>query len=950
MSALPLTLTVNGQPHAREVRTDRLLLDFLRDDLGLTGTVAGCRNGLCGSCTVHLDGTAVRSCLLLAVQANGRAVRTIEGLAAGDALHPLQAAFVEHGAVQCGYCIPGMLMTAAALLDTQPAADERAIRDALEGNLCRCTGYAKIVQAVAHVAGALAAGAGARSTTPAPVSSAPEAPGASVVLTLSGAAPPTHGEPRPAVGRRLAKPDALEKVTGAADYVADLAVPGALHARLLRSMYPHARIVRLDATRAEAHPGVVAVLSVHNTTRQLYTDSDNDVLALAAEPIRDQVLFDEHVRYVGQPIAAVAATTDAAALEALALIDVEYDELPAVYTPDEALADGAPQLHAHAPGNVAARIAVERGDVDAGFAAADVVVSGTFRTSRQKHAQLEPHGCLAAYDASGKLTVWTPTQTPHPVRMKLAALFGLPESAVRVVNPHIGGAFGGGLGFVLEPYCAALAIATRRPVRLVLSRDEDFIGTSARHPMEMQVLAGFHADGTPAALEVRTVSNSGAYATQGRDVLGAHSGHFQRLYPFPAVRFEGLLVYTNASVAGAFRGYGGPQAYFALEQVLDETAERLGRDPLDFRLQLAVPPGAVDARNGRLIASHGLAECVARARAAIGWERRGQGREARGPLRRGLGGALVMWSSGTGCTPHTLDSSAAELRLNADGTAHLVTGVCDMGTGAKTALCQIAADTLGVPVETVAVSATDTDATPFDVGAHASRTLYVAGAAVQAAARDARQQLLTYAATLAEADAADLDLRGGVVEARGVPARPLALAEVTRHAYLHARQFIGTGHFSATNDPPFGAQLAEVEVDVESGVVRVVKVVAAHDVGRAINPTIVEGQIEGALQQGIGWALYEDFPIDPATGVPLATTFASYRMPGTTSMPAVETILVEAPGAAGPYGAKGVGEPGLVPTAAAIANAIYDAIGVRLRELPMTPERVLRALRAARAE
>jgi len=478
-----------------------------------------------------------------------------------------------------------------------------------------------------------------------------------------------------------------------------------------------------------------------------------------------------------------------------------------------------------------------------------------------------------------------------------------------------------------------------------------FVNNSSRHPMQISLTMGFAANGVPTAMKVRVVANTGAYATEGPDVVGATTAHFLRLYPCPNVAFEGVTVYTNAPIAGGFRGYGGPQAAFALEQAIDMAAERLGLDPLELRRRISVRKGGFDPVFQLPVQSCGLPECFDRGSAAIGWQRRphpshlSEGEGANRRMRRGLGIASVMWVSGTACLPSTLDSSVATVMLHEDGSATLQCAACDMGTGARTTLVQIAADELGVPVERVQIGSVDTDVTPFEAGAHGSRTLFAAGNAARLAAREVRQQLLTAAAAQLEVDVDDLAVEDGSIVVRGVSERSVTVQAVAHAAYRRGHQFLGRGESPQVNEPPFGAQFAEVEVDTETGVVRVVRLVAAHDVGRAINPTIVEGQIEGALAQGLGYALLEDMPIDPLTGSAQTVTFADYRIPTVGWMPPLEVILVEDPSPSGPFGAKGAGEMGLGPTAAAIANAIYNAVGVRLNELPMTPERVLAALR-----
>lgn len=749
-----------------------------------------------------------------------------------------------------------------------------------------------------------------------------------------------------AVGRRVVKVDAADKVTGAARFAGDLKLPGMLHARLLRSPYAHARIRRVDVARAAALPGVRAVLTWANAPDQPYTNSKWDATATVNLPLRDQRLFDRKVRYAGEPVAAVAADDPATAARALELIEIEYEPLPVVTDPAAALAATAPLIHEERQSNLIHTMSMAFGDVEAGFAAADFTVQRRFQTAKQKQAQMEPYACVADYSAGGRLTVYTPSQTPHPVRLKLAEWFGWPAARVRVIVPHLGGGFGGRGGLVAELYAAALSVETGRPVQLLFDRSEDFVGTESRHPMTIEVKIGAKNDGTLTALQIHTLVNAGAYATVSSNVTAAHGLFFMRLYKCPNRRFDGQIVYTNTPVSGAFRGFGAPQAWFALEQMVDEVALRAGIDRLELRRRLALQAGDIDPWTRLPIESWGLGECIDRAAAAFGWpEAVARSGRSRGPWRRGCGVALVIWVSGTACLKEDmLEGSAADVRLNVDGSADVTSGATDLGTGIGTTLAQIAAEELGLPLAAVNVVLGDTERTPIDSGAHASRTLFVAGAAVQRAAAAARGQLLQVAAGMLAAEVADLTIEHGQVQVRGAPQRSLPVARVARQAFAQATELTGRGIAPQTNAPGFGCQFAEVEVNTETGEVRVLRIVAAHDVGRAINPTIVEGQIEGSIVQGLGYALSEDLVIDAETGSALNPTLLEYKLPMAADVPPLQVIVVESPDPNGPYGAKGAGEPALVPVAPAIANAVRDATGARLGCLPMTAERVWQAL------
>ncbi len=741
------------------------------------------------------------------------------------------------------------------------------------------------------------------------------------------------------VGQRVPKVDAWDKVSGVARYAADLRIQGLCYGKLLRSQRPHARY-KLDFSKAANVPGVIALIENSGLTERLRH-------VLRVEYRRPVTIFADKARYIGDPIAAVVAETEEAAQLALDLVEVEYEELPAVFDPELAMAPGAPLLHEKHANNVAAHTKMDWGSVEDGMAQAEVVIEEVFETSRQKHCQLEPTAALAHYEPGGVLTVWSLTQLLHIVHYKLAKIFGLPLSRVRVVNPSIGGAFGMRVDLVNEPYAAAMAIITGRPVLLEYSRDEDMYATETRHPVVVHCRLGAKGDGALTALEVKSVANTGAYPTVGIYLPIVHGGTMVRAYRCPNVRYDGYAVLTNTPVAGAFRGYGGPQSFFALEQLIDILADRLGRDPIELRKQLRYEEDETDPLTRLPFGKVTLDRCLDLGAKEIGWKTYYRRRVSQGRWVYGVGVAAVTWVSGTACLPgdEWLEESNVTVKVNPDGSVNVYCGVPDLGTGTRTTLAQLAAEVLGVPLESVTVVLGDTSVTPFDIGSHASRTLYVTGNGVVQACMDARSQLLKLAAEMLEADEIDLQLENGRIHVAGYPERGVQVAEVARTAYFKNRvQIFGKGSAPQTNAVPYGAQFALVAVDTETGQVKVERFVAVHDVGRAINPRVVEGQIEGAVLQGIGYALYEDLPVDPASGSPMATTWMDYKVPTVYEVPEIKVILVEEPDPTGPFGAKGVGEPGIVPTAAALANAIYDALGVRIKSLPMTAEKILRAM------
>ena len=746
------------------------------------------------------------------------------------------------------------------------------------------------------------------------------------------------------VGRREPRLDALEKAMGSAKYTGDIKLPGMLHGRLLRSPYPHARVARLDGSEALGSPDVVAVIGPGDVPRRAFNAAALSFITPSRyQVIRDQHIFNDPVRYTGDVVAAVAATSPEAAEEALGLIEVEYQVLPAVLDPEEALRPEAPLVHEGIENNVLSHVKMATGDLERGFAEADLVLEDTYTTSRQKQCQLETNVSVASFGEDGRLTLWTTCAMPHLARLMVADIFGLSPDQVRVITLNIGGGFGNRLGLVVEPYAVALAARTRRPVMVEVPRDEDFYGTESRHPSIIRLKAGAKKDGALSALQAMAIINTGAYATHGPAVRAIIGGTMRRLYPCPNFQYNGYAVYTNTPVAGAYRGYGGPQALFALESHMDMLARGLGLDPLEFRLKNAVQPGATDLASGLPIVSHSLEACLRRGARAIGWpQTRARVGEA-GERPRGIGAGCFIWTSGAGGNPRIPEGSEAVLDLDHEGRVRLHLGICDPGTGAKTALAQIAAEQLGQTIRDLVLVVGDTDATPFDIGSHASRTLYVGGGAVLAAAVALREKILDQAAEVLEAAPGDLSLAPGRAYVQGSPARWLPLARVATAARKAGSTLEARVKYDPANAPPFGAQFAEVEVDLETGRIEVLRMVAAHDVGRAINPAIVEGQIEGALHHGLGYALTEELRMDEATGQVLNPSFHDYRMATALDMPLVQTILVEAPDKTGPFGAKGVGENGMLATAAAVANAVYDATGIRLTDLPLANQKLRKA-------
>lgn len=755
------------------------------------------------------------------------------------------------------------------------------------------------------------------------------------------------------IGKRVPRPDAVEKATGAVKYLVDLKLPGMLVGKILGSAHPHARIRRIETSRARRLVGVEAIITADDVPEKLFNAALTHIkLAphLAAHVVCDQRVLTHTARFVGDGIAAVAAVDESTADEALRLIEVEYEPLPAVFDPRGALAPDAPRIHDFAPGNVAQRIryAYATGDVARGFAEADVVVEETFRTSKQKHCQLELDAAIAGFDARGRLTVWCQSQAPHVARRALAELFGMPEGWVRLLTPYVGGAFGAWTNLNVEPVCVALAKKAGRPVKIEYSREENFAIHPSRQPFIQTVKMGVKHAGAITALQTTIVGDAGAYFEYSGSTASFNMSNLMALYRCANTAGEATLVYTNTSPTGAFRGFGNPEAMFALEQVVDIAAGQIGMDPAEFRLRNHRRAGDPSWIATLPISSCALDECIRQGVARIGWTARRRQRPEPGPTRRGLG--MAVMSHPSDIYPIYTGHSSVFIKLNSDGSANLVVSSVEMGQGIQGVLAQIAAEALGIRVDDVHIVTGDTDVTLFDIGTFCSRSTYAAGNAVQRAAREIRREILERAAKKLGVASDELDVSDGQIRITdgegGVP-----VAEIAREAIYNyegnCRNISAEASFETTTaSPAFQAGFAEVEVDPETGEVNVLRIVVAHDIGKAINPTAVEGQLQGAIAQGIGFSLTEDHVVDRKTGIVLTDNFTTYKIPSTLDLPDCEIILVEQADPTGPAGAKGVGEAGFVTVPAAIANAIHAAVGVRMRELPMTPEKILEALGA----
>ena len=750
------------------------------------------------------------------------------------------------------------------------------------------------------------------------------------------------------VGKSVKRSDTLEKVTGSAVYAGDIALPGMLHGKIKRCEIAHAQIKRIDTSKALALKGVKAVLTHENVPHVLHYGSPHP---RSASCTKDQYIFDDRVRYWGEGVAAVAAVTEEIAEEALHLIEVEYEPLPAVFTIEEAMKPDAPLIYDNGldHNNVLPPVVVRRGDIDKGFAEADLILENEFDLGRPTPAYMEPNVCVTQWDGNGKLTIWSSTQTAFMVRGALAEVLGVPLNKVRVVVDHMGGGFGAKQDlFQHEFLCALLARETAKPVRMEYTRKETFLGGRSRHPGKIWLKQGFTKDGRITARQARIVFNSGAYGSHSPGVTNVGTAAMTSLYRCENVDLEGRAIYTNTPIAGAFRGYGVVQTYFAIDLQVDEAAERLGFDPAEFKLKNAVREGDI-APSGHPIVGHGLEDCIRRGIEESDWVNVRKTSGGSGVKRRGWGIGCEM--HGSSAYPGIKEQGNAIVKMNEDGTVTLLTGTAGLGTGAHTALSQIVAEELGVPFESIGVVQGDTDVVPWDIGAFASHTTYMGGRAAQIAAADVKRQVLAHAAPLLEAEADRLTIEGGVIKVIDTNRSMTLKDAVAPHRGIPAIQLVGVGTYTPTKSYSFGAHFVEVEVDTETGEVAVLQVIPVHEIGKVVHPIAAAGQIEGGIQQGIGHTLSEDYVIDLTTGRSLNPSFVDYKMPLSMDMPPIRTIILEtAPDPGGPWGAKGVGEDPIIAIGPAIANAIHDAIGVRFHHYPITPENILDALRETTKE
>ncbi len=993
---MDINLAINGKQHNIAISPSETLFAVLRR-LGLHGVKFGDEQGLTGADTVILDGNPANAGSLLAAQAEGHNIVTIEALGEisdrgwkkTGGLHPLQQAFIETGAIQCGYCTPAQILSAKALLDKNPNPTEDDVRQAIAGVLCRCTGYAKPVQAILQAAAALRGekkpGEQGLGMVEIPFTDNSILPDAQSLATLAQIAPKIilapEAKPYVVVGKPEPKVDAIKLSQGKPAFTADFEIRGLLYAKVLHSPYAHALITRIDASQARALPGVAAVLTWQDIPRVVYSTAGQ------SDPIPgplDTFSLDHKVRFVGDRVAFVAAETPEIAEQALRLINVDYEILPALLDPADAMKPSAPLLHdepeyvnfadSKPKKNLAAEIRIDIGDVEKGFAEADEIFEAEYAVPKVQQAHIEPHVTITYWNEDDRLVIRTSTQVPFHVRRQLAPVLGLPVKRIRVIKPRIGGGFGGKQEVLIEDVPAHLTIATGHPVIYEYSREEEFIAARSRHPMRFWMKTGVKRDGTMTANEMRVLSDTGAYGCHAATVTGNTGSKSMALYvgdgPYrksPNIRFYADIVYTNTPPAGAFRGYGVPQGYWAVDRHMEKIARALALDPLEFRLKNAIHPGEYhpfstawnEGREPRpeIVHTVGLEECVRQGKASIDWNNKFGNKVWQQVVnqpfcRKGIGVALVM--QGT-AIPY-LDMGGASIKMNDDGSFNLLVGATDLGTGSDTVLAQMAAEVLGVPLDDIITYSSDTDFTPFDKGAYASSTTYISGTAVAKAAQIVAERIRKRAASMLSKDAptnrtynpAEIILKDK--HASAMDGRSVTLAEIALDSLHHndQEQIMGIASYvSPSAPPPFAAQFAEVTVDTLTGAIRVDRLVMAVDSGVIVNPLTASGQIEGGMSQALGYAICEEMVYDPK-GQARERDFDRYHIFRADEMPELTAIFVETFEPTHPFGVKAVAEIPMDGVAPAVGNAILNAIGINVDEIPITPEKVWKALKSNR--
>jgi putative selenate reductase molybdopterin-binding subunit len=973
-----IKLSINQITQQFSIQPGDTLQKILREN-GFMGVKQGCDQGECGACAILLDGKPVNSCLLLAAQAEGHQIRTIEaigehpdqGWKKTSGLSVIQQAFIETGAIQCGYCTPAQVLAATSLLEREKNPTEDQVRDALSGVLCRCTGYLKPVQAVLRAA-ALLRGEAVEPLSPSSVR--PEGVADSVLPRVV-----TTRESRAfeTVGKSEKKVDAVKLVQGKPAFTADMEFRDLLHAKVLHSPIAFGRIKSIDVSAARALPGVAAVLTWQDLPRVVYSTAGQ------SDPIPgplDAFSLDHTVRFVGDRVAFVAAETAEIAEQALKLIKVDYEEYQPIIDSRKSMDSDVPRIHTEPEyvnfatsdpsKNLAAEIKIDVGDVEKGFAEADYIFEEDYEVPKVQQAHIEPHVTVTYWDEDDRLVIRTSTQVPFHVRRVLAPVLGLPIKRIRVIKPRVGGGFGGKQEILIEDVAAHLTIVTRRPVIYEYTREEEFTAARSRHPMRIHMKTGVKKDGTLTANAMYALSDTGAYGCHALTVTGNTGQKSMALYvgdgkyrKNPNIRFYADVVYTNTPPAGAYRGYGVPQGYWPVERHMETIARKLGLDPIEFRLKNALRSGELQpfstswnegrAPRPETIHTVGLEECVKQGRSVIGWDKKYNNKDwhlvpGQPNLRRGIGVALAM--QGT-AIPY-LDMGGASLKMNDDGSFNLLIGATDLGTGSDTILAQMVAETLGVPVDDVLVYSSDTDFTPFDKGAYASSTTYISGTAAAHAAMQVAERIRLRAANMFNKNEDHPPVEPEQVRLKDARAtapdgRSFTMAEIALNSLHHENQeqiMAVSSHVSPSSPPPFAAQFAEVLVDIQTGQVKVENLVLAVDAGVIVNPLTAAGQVEGGMSQALGYGVCEEMTYDEK-GRAYERSFNDYHIYRADEMPALTAMFVETYEPTHPFGAKAAAEIPMDGVAPAVGNAILDACGASLSVIPALPQRVWAALR-----
>jgi putative selenate reductase molybdopterin-binding subunit len=902
-----MTFEINGKSFSQTPRAGQCLRTFLRE-LGHFGVKKGCDAGDCGACTVLLDNEPVHSCLIPAFRAEGHAVTTIEGFAGEAVIHPMQLAFLDAQGFQCGFCTAGMILTCASLNQAQ----QRDLGAALKGNICRCTGYRSIEDA------------------------------------LNGKNNVEDAAAGNAFGRSLPAPAGPLVVRGAARYTFDVEIEGLLHIKILRSPHPHARITSIDKSAALAVPGVHAVLTHEDAPKTLFSTARHEKDWMDPEDTR---VLDDIVRFVGQKVAAVVATSEGAAEEGCRRLKVAYEILPHVVDPAAAIADDAPVIHpgktaehriANAARNIAAETHGEFGDVAAALAAAAFTYEGTFTTQRVQHAALETHGGLAFLDENDVLTVRSSTQVPFLTRRTLADLFNLPPEKVRVFCERVGGGFGGKQEMFVEDVLALAALKTRRPVKLELTREEQFISTSTRHPMRVTIKAGADTNGKLTALQLDVLSNTGAYGNHAGPVLFHAASESISVYNCPNKKVNGVAVYTNTVPAGAFRGYGLPQTLIAVESAIDELARQLGISPFEMRRRNVVKPGdpmlspPESEYHDVMYGSYGLDQCLDLVERAMTTET--QKPQLSDEWLVGDGIALTMIDT----VPPAGHIADCFISLRDDGGFELTVGTAEFGNGTSTVHRQIAATALATTVDQIRLKQSDTAHGGHDTGAYGSAGTFVAGLATKVAAENLAAEIKAFAARAMDSDAASSTLdRDHLV----CGSARLPFAQIAKAARAQGERLSAHGTSGGTpRSVAFNVQGFRVAVNKGSGELKILKSVQAVDAGRVVNPMQCRGQVEGGVAQSLGATLYEEMVIDDGGRI-VNPRFRDYHLPSFADVPRTEVHFADTYDAIGPMGAKSMSESPYNPVAAAIGNAIANATGIRFTSTPFKPDRLFPALK-----